>query len=346
MLKDYVPVLTGVAAIGAASLLLLRLRRRRNRKLGDLKIKLTGKTAIVTGANTGIGFWTAQELASRGARVILACRSLERGEEARRKMVAATGNEAVDVYRLDLSDFSSVRQFAEQVKEKEQRLDILVNNAGIFAGALPPTPTDQGLDMTLTVNHLGPYLLTRLLIDLLKRSAPSRVVNVSSEAQRYPIDFDFDALCGKKPLSSLKGMSGFRATPSFSAYSLSKLGNVLFTTELAKRLTGSDVTVCCVHPGVVSTEIWRNLNWFQAIMVRLIFFFRMIKPKEGAETLIYACISPDVLSGSYYIDCALADDKVNPLASDSSVTGRLWDVSAQLTNIPKEISSPPGDEEN
>ncbi|XP_076454489.1 uncharacterized protein LOC143289409 [Babylonia areolata] len=168
MFEDYVPVLTGAAVVGAVSLALLGLRgRKRSRKLDDLKTKLTGKTAIVTGANT-------------------------------------------------------VREFAKQVTEKEQRLDILVNNAGVFSGLLPAKPSsDQGLDMTMTVNYLGPYLLTRLL------TAPSRIINVSSEAQHYPKQFCFDSLCGKKALSD------------FSAYALSKLGNLLFTRELAERLADS-----------------------------------------------------------------------------------------------------------
>ncbi|KAL8612624.1 hypothetical protein ACOMHN_044565 [Nucella lapillus] len=329
-------LLTGVAAVGAVTFFITRRKKRNsNRLLSALdNVDLTGKTAIVTGANTGIGFWTAQELAKRHAKVILACRSLQRAEEARDSIIAATGNHDVGIGLLDLRDFSSVWQFVDEFKKTNEQLDILVNNAGVYVGSaefprvkqgLTPGVAEKGLDVTMTINHLGPYLLTRLLIDVLSSSRPSRIINVSSAAQRrVTSSFDFEALQGEKLMSA------------FQAYSLSKLANLLFTRSLAEKFESKGIRSYCVHPGAVSTEIWRNLKSLQMFLVRIFFFFSMKTPEKGAETLIYACLAPGsaLQSGKYYVDCGLAEDQVSPLANDGALGDRLWDVSASLVGLP------------
>lgn len=283
---------------------------------------LTGKTVIITGANTGIGYWTARDVATRHAKVIIACRSEERGKAARDKIALETGNEKVFVRPLDLFDFSSVRRFAEQINKEEDRLDILVNNAGI--AGLPQQPSEHGLEITMATNHYGHFLLTLLLMDLLKKSSPSRIVNVSSKAQTYrntTIDFD-----NRKD----KG--------TFANYALSKLANVLFTKELAHRLEGTGVTANCLHPGVVATEIWRNVPVVMQVLLKpMTWFFKT--PEDGAQTTIYLAVSEEVegMTGQYYIDCALAEDKVNPLANDKELAKKLWDYSAQVTGVSGDI---------
>lgn len=195
------------------------------------KIKLHGKTVIVTGANTGLGYWTALDLAKRGARVILACRNLQKAEEAKNKILKelSDGGDVV-VRHLDLSSMWSVRQFARETYEQESRLDILINNAAVSSN--PKAITEEGLEFTYATNYVGPFLLTDLLLDLLKKSAPSRIVNLTS----------FMNALGKVDIDDLQGKKDY---DPFSSYCNTKLMNILFTKELARRLEGTDPQGWC-----------------------------------------------------------------------------------------------------
>src|SRR5215467_11155801 len=213
---------------------------------------MTGKTCIVTGANSGIGKETALGLARMGARVVLVCRNEEKGRQALEDIRRETGSSQLDLLSADMSSFESVRELAAQVHQQYRRLDVLINNAGtaIVRRAL----SADGIEMTVAGNHLGPALLTLLLLDLLKVSAPSRIVNVSSEAHRSA-RLDLDGL-----ESAARGEGpprrGFGPPASLKLYGQSKLMMNAFTFELARRLEGTGVTVNCLHPGVVSTNIW------------------------------------------------------------------------------------------
>eukprot|EP00731_Ephydatia_muelleri_P018056 Em0011g96a len=209
------------------------------------RAKLDGKAVIITGANTGIGKETAVDLARRGARVILACRSAEKGEETVVEVRARSGNDKVVFRRLDLASLESVRQFASSILEEEPTIDILINNAGV--SCCPYSKTEDGFEMQFGVNHLAHFLLTNLLLDRLKEAPTARIVNVSSIAHRHVKGINFDDLNSEKSYSPLV------------AYGQSKLANILFTRSLAKRLAGTSVITNCLHPGVIRTEIFRHV---------------------------------------------------------------------------------------
>lgn len=206
--------------------------------------RIDGKVVIITGCNTGIGKQTALELARRGGKIYMACRDPIKCEDARLEIIEKTKNENIFNRTLDLNSLESVRTFANNFLNEESKLDILINNAGVMA--TPKTLTKDGYEMQLGVNHLGHFLLTNLLLDTLKKSAPSRIVVVSSAI------YIFGSI-NKVDLNSEKMYS------KVGAYSQSKLANILFTKELAKRLEGTNVTVNCCHPGVVKTELGRHL---------------------------------------------------------------------------------------
>ena len=209
------------------------------------KAKLTGKTAIITGANTGIGLETAVDLAKRGARVILACRSVEKGEAAVQTVKERSGNNDVVFSKLDLVSLQSVSDFCTRILAEERHIDLLINNAGVM---MPPyTTTEDGFELQIGVNHLAHFLLTNLLLERLKEAPSARIVNVSSLAH-IGGRINFNDLQSKKSYSALL------------AYGQSKLANILFTRSLAKRLKGSNVTTYCLHPGLVRTELARHLS--------------------------------------------------------------------------------------
>ena len=254
-------------------------------------VSLAGKTCVVTGANSGIGFEVAKDFAKRGAKVILACRDMEKAEQARSDIIAATFNKNVHVKDLNLASFDSIRKFATDMNNNQSRIDILVNNAGVMR--TPKSYTEDGLEMQMGVNHFGHFLLTNLLEDKLKTSAPSRVVTVSSIAhERGEIKFD--------DLNSAKGYD-----PGF-AYCQSKLANVMFTRELAKRWEGSGVTTYAVHPGVVWTNLARHMSIGKSSFSNFTlgpFLWVLLKsPLQGAQTILYCALSPDLknVSGRYY----------------------------------------------
>ncbi|XP_037244853.1 retinol dehydrogenase 12-like [Falco rusticolus] len=299
--------------------LLLWARRRRAWDPRKCPTDLTGKTVIVTGANSGIGKYVALDLARRNARTILACRSQERGQVAVEEIRAATGNPAVLLRLLDTSSLASVRTFAQAVLREEKRLDVLVNNAGLTG--LPFTITPEGLEQTFATNYLGPFLLTNLLLDLLKASAPARIVNVSS-FRHSAGTADSRCLTGQERLSS------FDAT-----YNSTKLMNILFTAELAQRLQGTGVTANALSPGVVSTGIMRHFSWAVRVLFTLIRPF-IKSAEQGAVSTIYCAVSEEVsgITGKYFSsDCRLA--LPSRAARDPGLARKLWEESERLTGL-------------
>ncbi|XP_056328966.1 dehydrogenase/reductase (SDR family) member 13 like 1 [Danio aesculapii] len=286
--------------------------------------KLYGKTVIVTGGNTGIGKATATALAVRGARVILACRSKQRGEAAAKEIRTESGNDGVIFMQLDLASQKSIRSFAETFLKAEPRLDLLINNAALAA----PGRTEDGIGMILGVNHIGPFLLTNLLLERLKECAPSRVVNVSSCGHDLgTVDFDCINTHKKLGLGSSDG-------DLFRAYTHSKLCNVLFTHELAKRLEGTNVTCYSLHPGSVRSELGRDITeWHARLFLAIISKFWATDPVSGAQTTLYCSLQDGIehLSGRYFSDSQLVQVKAE--ARDDGVAKKLWDVSEKLCGM-------------
>ena len=274
---------------------------------------------MVTGANSGIGKATAMGLAEMGATVILVCRSKEKGEAALSEMREKSGNNSLDLMLADMSSMQSVRQLASEFRRKYDRLHVLVNNAGLFM--FTRTTTGDRLETTFEVDYLSHFLLTGLLIDLLKATAPSRLVEVSSIAH-YNGHIDFDDLQGEK------GYGGWRA------YSQAKLAQVLFTYELARRLKGTGVTANCLHPGAVATNIWSRPLGRAGFIMKLLRLF-MMGPEGGAKTPIYLASSPDVegVSGKYFTN--KKEKESSKESNDEQVARRLWLVSEELTGLPE-----------
>uniref|UniRef100_A0AAR2L1C1 Uncharacterized protein n=1 Tax=Pygocentrus nattereri TaxID=42514 RepID=A0AAR2L1C1_PYGNA len=289
------------------------------------KARLDGKTALITGANTGIGKETARDLARRGARVVMACRDLTRAENAAEEIQRTTGNGNVVIRHLNLASLYSVREFAKDFLATEERLDILVNNAGVMM--CPKWITEDGYETQLAVNHLGHFLLTNLLLDLLKSSTPSRVVTVSSIAHvGGKVDFD-DMFFDKRPYNSLV------------SYKQSKLANVLFSRELARRMRGTGVTSYSLHPGVIRTELGRHVESWHPLLktvLSLPCILLMKTPWQGAQTTIYCAVTEGLesKSGCYFSDCV--ERQPSPEGKDDEVARRLWEESARLVGLTKE----------
>ncbi|KAL6488703.1 hypothetical protein MHYP_G00024440 [Metynnis hypsauchen] len=280
-------------------------------------VKLDGKTVIITGASTGIGKETAIDLSKRGARIIMACRDMEKADAALKEVIEASGNQNVVTKKLDLSDSKSIREFAQSINSEEKAVNILINNAGVMA--CPYGKTADGFEMQIGVNHMGHFLLTYLLLDLIKRSAPARIINVSSMAHKWGT-INLDDLNSEQSYDKMK------------AYSQSKLANVLFTRCLAKKLEGTVVTAYALHPGVVQTELGRHLNQLQQTGLWLVKPFTKTAV-QGAQTTIYCAVAPELEteSGKYYSDCAPAS--CSNAAMDDTTAQRLWDLSCQMLNI-------------
>lgn len=280
-------------------------------------VTLQDKTVVITGANSGIGKETALDLAKRGARVIMACRDPERGQAAVKEVIDGSQNTNVVYMKLDLSDTKSIREFAEAVNQGESKLNILINNAGIMA--IPYAKTADGFEMQVGVNHLGHFLLTHLLNDLIKRSAPARIVTVSSLAHAWG-SMNFDNLNSEQSYDKK------------TAYQQSKLANVLFTRSLAKKLEGTGVTAYSLHPGVVQTELWRHLNGPQQTIMKMVSPFTK-NSVQGAQTSIYCAVEPTLenQSGGYYSDCAPAS--CSRAAQNDESAKKLWEMSCQLLSV-------------
>ena len=270
--------------------------------------ELSGRTFLVTGANAGIGYATAQDLAARGGRVYLACRSREKGEAAAAAIAAAADSDRVQALRLDLADLASVRECAKEFLAVGEPLHVLINNAGV-GGARGRTA--DGFEIHFGINHLGHFALTQALLPLLRESAPARIVSVASDAHYQAKGINFEALRNRT-----KGITGL------PEYAVSKLCNVLFAAELGRRLAGTGVTTYSLHPGVVASEIWRRVPWpARQIMTR-----RMLTIQQGARTSLYCATSDDVAgaSGKYYDNCREAEPSklVTP-----ELAARVWEYS-------------------
>ncbi|KAJ8269863.1 hypothetical protein GJAV_G00107660 [Gymnothorax javanicus] len=283
---------------------------------------MRGKTIIVTGANSGIGMATATELLKLQARVIVACRDPKRAEDAARKIRRDAGPNQGEVVikHLDLASLKSVRSFCEQILQEEPRIDVLINNAGVFR--CPYTKTQEGFETQFGVNHLGHFLLTNLLLDLLKKSAPSRIVVVSSKLYKYG-DINFEDLNSEKSYNKA------------FAYSQSKLANLLFTLELAERLGESGVTVNALTPGMVRTNLGRHVHipLLAKPLFHLASWAFLKSPLQGAQTPLFLACSPEVegLSGRCFANCE--EEALLPKARDQEVARRLWETSRVMVGL-------------
>ncbi|XP_076842598.1 dehydrogenase/reductase SDR family member 13-like [Brachyhypopomus gauderio] len=286
-------------------------------------VKLHGKTFIITGSNTGIGKATALDIAKRGARVILACRDKQRAESAVNDIKKQSGNNEIVFMHLDLASLQSVRSFAENFLKSEPRLDVLINNAGVVTEG----KTKDDIGLIFGVNHIGHFLLTVLLLDRLKECAPSRVVTVSSRG--YEIGtIDFECISTQKDLGR-----GNSALGLFMKYAHSKLCNVLFTHELAKRLEGTNVTCYTLHPGAIRTEIGRHANLLWKMILTPITTLFFLDVEFGAQTILHCALQEGIehLSGCYFSDCAV--QKVRAKARDDAAAKKLWELSERLCGL-------------
>ncbi|XP_071391603.1 retinol dehydrogenase 14a [Centroberyx affinis] len=283
---------------------------------------MSGKTIIVTGANSGIGKATTVGVLKRQGRVIMACRDMTRAEEAAREIRLETGADTKQlvVKQLDLASLKSVHTFCQDIIKEEPRIDVLINNAGIYQ--CPYAKTEDGFEMQFGVNHLGHFLLTHLLSDLLRRSAPSRVVVVSSKLYKHGhVNFE--------------DLNSEQSYDKAFAYGRSKLANLLFTCELARRLEGTGVTANALTPGVVRTNLGRHVHVpaLAKPLFSLVSRGLFKSPEEGARTSVYLACSPDVegVQGKCFADCQ--PQVLLAKATDQEVARKLWDISEVMVGI-------------
>jgi NAD(P)-dependent dehydrogenase (short-subunit alcohol dehydrogenase family) len=277
---------------------------------------MKGKMCMVTGANSGIGFVVSKELARMRVSVVMVCRNQSKGDIARNEIVKESGNQSVELMIADLASLESVRSLAQAYKKQHDKLQVLVNNAGLILGKR--TVTADGLETTFVVNYLSHFLLTNLLLDTLKASAPSRIVNVTSDAH-YDGHMVFDDLQGEKRYGAMR------------SYSQSKLAQVLFTYELAERIKGTGVTVNCVHPGAVRTH-WGDTAGALGIGIRIARPF-MIGPDKGAETPLYVATSPEVegVTGKFF--SSKKEKESSQESYNKEVSKKLWEMSMKLSGF-------------
>lgn len=285
---------------------------------------LTDRNCMVTGASDGIGKATAIGLANMNAHVVMVCRNREKGEEVRQEITNQTGNQKIYLLIADFASFRSIREMVEAFRSEFNHLHVLINNAGAFFSSLGYT--EDGIERQFAINHLAPFLLTNLLLDMLKDSAPSRIVNVASDAHTNgKIHFD--------DLNLADNYSGFMA------YAQSKLANILFTSELHKRLEGSGVTANSLHPGVVSTPIGQKHSKVLHNILWGIGRLFMTTTQKGAETPVYLASSEDVegVSGKYFKDKQVIEPSQE--AQDDDIAERLWEVSEEWTGLKEKVSN-------
>ncbi len=294
------------------------IRKGRSGAAGPASTSMAGKTVLVTGGTGGIGRATALRLASMGARVGITGRDAGRTQRAAAEIASESANGTVDAFAADMSSQAQVRRLAKDVLATYPRLDVLVNNAGGFWSHRHVTA--DGLEHTFALNHLAPFLLTSLLLDRLIESAPARIVTVSSGAQSMG-KIDFDDLMGERKYSGS------------DAYNQSKLANVMFTYELARRLAGTGVTATALHPGMTNTSFSAedpSRAFAPLVMVMRPF---MKKPERGADTPVYLASSPaaEGLTGQYFVNREAK--KSNESSYDTAAVARLWQVSAGLVGL-------------
>ena len=278
---------------------------------------MNGKVCLVTGATDGIGKVSARVLAELGAKVIIVGRNPEKSAIVLAELKSISGNENIDLLMADLAVMQEVRDLAEQVISRYDRIDVLLNNAGGYF--TKHEITSDGLEMTFALNHMSYFLLTNKLMELLKYSAPARIVNVSSDAH-YGVDIEFENLNGEQEYKAWK------------AYQKSKLANVLFTYELLKKVPGN-ITVNCLHPGFVATNFGHNNGGFFGPVLKIAQRISAIDPEEGAKTSIFLCSAPEVkgVSGKYFYKC---QPKISSRESRNMDTGkRLWQISSDIASI-------------
>jgi NAD(P)-dependent dehydrogenase (short-subunit alcohol dehydrogenase family) len=284
---------------------------------------MQGKTVLITGANSGVGFATAVALARMGARILLVCRSAKRGEAALATVAEAATEPAPELLLTDMSSQQSVRALADELRRRHGKIDVLINNAGgMFAER---GLTVDGIERTFATNHLGPFLLTNLVLDLVTARG-GRIINVAAEA--YPGRLDFDNLQGERQYGFL------------SAYFRSKLENIIFTVDLARRLNGSGVTVNCMSPGPTRTKFGDNMNGLAGLFPRVTKIW-FPGPEVGARTLIYLASSAEVagISGRFFLRKRARQTK--PVTLDEEVAARLWRISTELVGLPDEAQASP-----
>jgi NAD(P)-dependent dehydrogenase (short-subunit alcohol dehydrogenase family) len=275
---------------------------------------LQGKVCIITGATSGIGKETAKSLAAKGATVVLPIRDSMKGDILKDEILEQTPDAKIDLIHCNLASFDSIREFVKQFKNKYKNLHVLVNNAGIWESKR--NLSEDGVELNFAVNNLAPFLLTNLLLDVMKNSSPARIVNVSSEAHRTgKINF--------ADIEMEKNFSGYKS------YSQSKLANILFTKKLSQVLKGSGVTVNCLHPGVVATGLFDKMP---RLLTGLAKSF-MLSPAKGAETTIYLATSPEVekISGEYFVKKKPKKPANEALRQD--VANKLWDLSEKYVGL-------------
>jgi NAD(P)-dependent dehydrogenase (short-subunit alcohol dehydrogenase family) len=276
--------------------------------------EMKNKVCVITGATSGIGKLAAISLAKKGTELVLVCRDTNRAKELIEEIQKLTGNSKVNVLNADLSQQSAIRQVVDEIKKQHPIIDILVNNAGI--AVRDRRLSADGIELTFAVNHLAYFLLTNLLLETIKSSAPARIINVSSEAHRNAkLDFD--------NLQSEKSFSGF------GAYSITKLCNLLFTYELARRLTGTGVTVNAFHPGYLNTNIFREARSLLRFLVRL----TAGNPQRGADGIAHLATAPELdnVTGKYFKGTQIAQS--SPISHNQAAAEKLWEISSRLTNL-------------
>ncbi|MBI4068105.1 SDR family oxidoreductase [Candidatus Kaiserbacteria bacterium] len=276
------------------------------------------KIILITGGTSGIGKETVRKLSFTEATVVFTARDAKKGESTKKEITEETGNNNIGYLLCDLASLTSIKECAREFQKRYNRLDVLINNAGV----LPQERQESkdGIELNLAVNYLAPFLLTNLLLPLLKQCAPAQVVNVSSSLHAEGM-INFEDLQSKKSFDKYK------------AYAQSKLALILFTKKLAKKLDGSGVTVNALHPGVVGTEMtMQNVRKMNPITA-FIYKRTLITPAQGAETSVYLATSPDVavVSGEYFVSKKISH--ASPLASDKAVAEKLWDISAKLVGL-------------
>lgn len=282
---------------------------------------MKNRICFITGANSGIGKITARELAKQGMSILMLVRNKEKGEQARNEIIKATGNHAIELYTCDLSVQADIVKVANEINARHDKIDIFINNAGQI---IPDYQTStDGIEMTFAINHLGPFLLTNLLLDLIKKGEEPRIINVSSEAHKFS-KLDFNNLAAPKKYSA------------WLAYGNSKLANILFTKQLAKEVKKEGITVNCLHPGAVATNFGAGYTGIAGAFFSLFRPF-FISPEKGAETTIYLASSPEVtgMTGLYF-------DKKKPKIPNKEALSdynaqKLWEVSAKLTKLPDHL---------
>lgn len=287
---------------------------KRRRYFTELK-RLDGKTVLITGGNSGIGKETAVSLAMRGARVIIACRDLDKAEKAVREIKFKSHNLNILHMELDLANLRSVREFCKNFVQTEKRLDILINNAG-----MPSVLdwTDDGFSMCFGVNHLGHFLLTNLLLPRLRECAPSRVVTLTCSSYKYQ-KLDFQDL-------------NYNLLPFFT-YCRSKLANIYFSQELARMTEGKGVTSYAVHPGFVQSGWTCHYSFLFRMLMQVIMWMFFVPCEIGAQTVVYCAVSDEAAkhSGGYFVDCRPAT--LRPFARDAGVAKKLWEASERLVKL-------------